>query len=155
MDTLDIPEPQVLVHYPADAGGLTWHHRILVKKVTAGVWIAVTPDLELVRHNLLEHRHIVLDRNAMFPADRRPFCYGFDPVPRAEILALKRRAAVQAAILGDDDADMEIDNFAWVISEGDHLRFGQALTDPEVQQATLGQKGCRSCQWLGGFRGEG
>eukprot|EP00959_Pyramimonas_sp_CCMP1952_P140266 2934936-Pyramimonas_sp.AAC.1 len=64
MDTLDIPEPQVLVHYPNDEGGMFWHHRILVKKITAGVWIAITPDLELVRHNLLEQRHLVLDRNS-------------------------------------------------------------------------------------------
>ncbi|CAK0801165.1 unnamed protein product, partial [Prorocentrum cordatum] len=65
--------------------------------------------------------------------------YGFDPVPRADILALKRQAAVQAAILGDGDADMEIEHFAWVISEAGHLRFAQTLTDQEVEQATLGQ----------------
>ncbi|CAK0855124.1 unnamed protein product, partial [Prorocentrum cordatum] len=108
-------------------------------KITAGVWIAITPDLELVRHNLLEQRHIVLDRNSMFPAAQRAQTYGFDPVPRAELLALRRQAAVQAAILGDDDQDMEIENNAWVIAETDHLRFAQVLSDPEVQQATLGQ----------------
>eukprot|EP00959_Pyramimonas_sp_CCMP1952_P454025 9469237-Pyramimonas_sp.AAC.1 len=93
MDTLDIPEPQVLVHYPDDEGGLFWHQRILVKKIAPGIWIAATPDLELVRHNLLEQRHKVLDRNAMFPANIRAQVYGFDPVPRADILALKRQAA--------------------------------------------------------------
>ncbi|CAK0875914.1 unnamed protein product [Prorocentrum cordatum] len=139
MDTLDIPEPQVLVHYPDDAGGLFWHQRILVKKIAPGIWIAATPDLELVRHNLLEQRHKVLDRNAMFPANIRAQVYGFDPVPRADILALKRQAAVQAALLGDGDADMEIEHFAWVISEAGHLRFAQTLTDQEVEQATLGQ----------------
>ena len=79
MDTLDIPEPQVLVHYPDDEGAPYWHHRVLVKRVMAGVWIAITPDLDLVRHNLLEQRHIVLDRNSMFPANHRRETYGFDP----------------------------------------------------------------------------
>ncbi|CAK0808623.1 unnamed protein product [Prorocentrum cordatum] len=65
--------------------------------------------------------------------------YGFDPVPRADILALKRQTAVQAAILGDDGQDVEMENFGWVVSETSHLRFGQILTDPEVEQATLGQ----------------
>ncbi|CAK0907658.1 unnamed protein product [Prorocentrum cordatum] len=139
MDTCDFPEPQVLVHYPDDAGGVIWHHRILAKKITAVVWIVITPDLELVRHNLLEQRHVVLARNSMFPAAQRAQTYGFDPVPRAELLALRRQAAVQAAILGDDDQDMEIENNAWVIVETDPLRFAQVLSDTEVQQATLGQ----------------
>ncbi|CAK0890753.1 unnamed protein product [Prorocentrum cordatum] len=139
MDTLDIPEPQVLVHYPNDEGGMFWHHRILVKKITAGVWIAITPDLELVRHNLLEQRHLVLERNSMFPANRRGEVYGFDPVPRAEILALKRQAAVQAAMLGDGDHDVEMENFVWVVAEVGHSRFAQPLVDAELDQASLGQ----------------
>ena len=28
--TLDVPEVQVLVHYPGDAAGLDWHHRVSV-----------------------------------------------------------------------------------------------------------------------------
>ncbi|CAK0797517.1 unnamed protein product [Prorocentrum cordatum] len=116
-----------------------WDHRILVKKITAGVWIAIAPDPELVRHNLLEQRHLVLDRNSMFPANRRGEVYGFDPVPRAEILALKRQAAVQAAILGDGDHDVEMENFVWVVAEVGHSRFAQPLVDAELDQATLGQ----------------
>ncbi|CAK0811092.1 unnamed protein product [Prorocentrum cordatum] len=116
-----------------------WHHRILVKKITAGVWIAITPDLELVRHNLLEQRHLVLERNSMFPASRRGEVYGFDPVPRAEILALKRQAAVQAAILGDGDHDVEMENYVWVVAEVGHSRFAQPLVDAELDQASLGQ----------------
>ncbi|CAK0809711.1 unnamed protein product, partial [Prorocentrum cordatum] len=139
MDTFDIPEPQVLVHYPNDEGGMFWHHRILVKKITAGVWIAITPDLELVRHNLLEQRHLVLERNSMFPANRRGEVYGFDPAPRAEILALKRQAAVQAAILGDGDHDVEMENYVWVVAEVGHSRFAQPLVDAELDQASLGQ----------------
>ncbi|CAK0894775.1 unnamed protein product [Prorocentrum cordatum] len=116
MDTLDIPEPQVLVHYPNDEG-MFWHHRILVKKITAGAWIAITPDLELVRHNLLEQRHLVLERNSMFPANRRG----------------------EAAILGDGDHDVEMENFAWVVAEVGHSRFAQPLVDAELDQASLGQ----------------
>ncbi|CAK0833363.1 unnamed protein product, partial [Prorocentrum cordatum] len=121
------------------ARGMFWHHRILVKKITAGVWIAITPDLELVRHNLLEQRHLVLERNSMFPANRRGEVYGLDPVPRAEILALKKQAAVQAAILGDGDHDVEMENFVWVVAEVGHSRFAQPLVDAELDRASLGQ----------------
>lgn len=33
MDTLDIPELQILVEYPDDPNDCFWHHRTLVKKV--------------------------------------------------------------------------------------------------------------------------
>ena len=89
--SLDIPEPQVLVHYPEDENGVVWHARILAKKIGGGRWIAITPTLELQHHDLSEQHHIVLDRNARFPAEAREQAFGFDPVSRAEINALKRR----------------------------------------------------------------
>ncbi|CAK0791995.1 unnamed protein product, partial [Prorocentrum cordatum] len=141
---------QVLVHCPNDEGGMFWRHRTLVKKVTAGVWIAITPDLAVVRHNLLEQRHLVLDRNVMFPADRRAEVYGFDPVPRAEILALKRQAAVQAAMLGDGDhgVGMELmQSRTWPQSKGAALANGLEVFIEKVQGNQLQEwKAARSSE---------
>ena len=64
--TLDVAEPQVLVHYPNDPH-LTEHHRLLLIKVSAGRWIAASPDHELDLLDLNTHRHVVLRRNSDFP----------------------------------------------------------------------------------------
>lgn len=42
--TLDIPEVQILVHYPGDANALNWHHRILLRRIQAGTWFTLTLD---------------------------------------------------------------------------------------------------------------
>eukprot|EP00959_Pyramimonas_sp_CCMP1952_P372467 7800087-Pyramimonas_sp.AAC.1 len=77
----------------------------------------------------------------MFPADRRAEVYGFDPVPRAEILALKRQAAVQAAMLGDGDHGVGMEIFAWVIAEVNHPKFAQPQVDAESDLATVQGRG--------------
>ena len=64
--TLDVAEPQVLVHCPNDPH-LTEHHRLLLVKVSAGRWIAASPDHELDLLDLNTHRHVVLRRNSDFP----------------------------------------------------------------------------------------
>ena len=46
--TLDVSFQQILFHYPADTNGLFWHHRVLLVQGDAGVWIAATPDHEVV-----------------------------------------------------------------------------------------------------------
>ena len=100
--TLDIPDIQVLVHFPDDAV-FTWHHRILLRKLTAGVWLCLTPDQEVVRHDLNTQRHVVLDRASGFPAGLADDVYAFDPISRVALEARKRNAAMQAAVLGEDD----------------------------------------------------
>ena len=42
--SLDIQQPQILRHFPADAGGFFHHHRVLLVKVGAGRWVGLTPD---------------------------------------------------------------------------------------------------------------
>eukprot|EP00973_Karenia_brevis_P080627 11185643-Karenia_brevis.AAC.1 len=139
MDVLDIPEVQVLVNFPDDAAGLVWHHRILLQKVGGGVWIAATPDGGLSRHNLLEMRHRVLERNSMFPADIRADCYEFDPVTRAQINAWKRLAKTQAAILNDDMVD-ELPNMVWIIAEPGHSKLGDTVPEADLALAPLGRE---------------
>ena len=61
--TLDINEVQVVVHYPLDADGFFWHHRILLHRIEGGEWLTLTPDLDIVRHDLGAQRHRVLDHH--------------------------------------------------------------------------------------------
>ena len=75
MDTLDVPEVQVLVHLPTDAR--PWHHRLLLRKMGGGQWVCATPDLGLSVHDFSTVRHTVLERNSLFPSNMRGLCYGF------------------------------------------------------------------------------
>ena len=45
--SLDVAEPQVALHFPHDANGVVWHHRLLISKLGPGRWIGASPDLEL------------------------------------------------------------------------------------------------------------
>ena len=80
--TLDLKEPQVLLHFPNDAGGFFWQHRLLLEKTAPGVWIGVTPDGDIERINLNQAWHVPLARRADFPHAQAPFVYAFDPIPR-------------------------------------------------------------------------
>ena len=73
----------MLIHYPADRN-FQWHHRILLKKVTGGQWIALTPDLELVQHDLAEERHRLCARHQDFPVPAGQI-YAHDEIGRAEL----------------------------------------------------------------------
>ena len=44
---LDIKELQILLHLPEDAEGFYWHHRILIRRVGAAIWVLFTPDGDL------------------------------------------------------------------------------------------------------------
>ena len=139
MDTFDIAEPQIIVHYPNDAQGFYWHMRILLRKIGGGRWVAATPDLELVVIDLTQLPHQVLDRNGRFPRAHRNEIYAFDDLTRAEINGLKRRAAVQASIL-DDAAAADVDEAIWVVSENSHPRFGETLSEDDLVDAPLGEE---------------
>ena len=134
--TLDVPEVQVLVHYPGDANGLFWHHRVLLHRVAGGQWITLTPDHDLQRHDLGVQVHRILDRHSPFPEDIAGEVYAHDPLPRAQLLQLKRRAQVMASILGEGTVD-ELDTMVWVIADATHKDFG-AVVDPGLmnQEAT-------------------
>eukprot|EP00974_Lingulodinium_polyedra_P060191 5802085-Lingulodinium_polyedra.AAC.1 len=71
--TLDIAEAQIIVEYPDDEGGFYWHARVLLEKVSPGVWVSLTPDMELCVIDLRVVRRIVLGRRAEFPAPQRGY----------------------------------------------------------------------------------
>ena len=125
--TLDIPEVQIVVRFDNDPN-FRWHHRILLRRVAAGIWMCLTPDLEVCRHDLNLMRHQVLERSHEFPADVQGDLYCFDPVSRAVLESKKRTATIQAQILGDEDP-AEAVSYVWIVAEKLHPQFGEVVPD--------------------------
>ena len=142
--TLDIPEVQILLHFPQDADGFFFHHRILLHRIEQGIWLCLSPDLEVCRHDLNACPHRVLDRRSLFPADISDQIYAHDPISRAVLNAYKRQAKVQASILGQGEVD-DSESFKWLISEVHHERFGsevdEGLLHSEMTGLAFSQKG--------------
>ena len=87
--TLDVPERQVLIDFFDDPNGLLWHHRLLLQEAaTPGVWVASSPDWEVERLDLNNHRTVALPRAGEFPRQRRGQIYHFDP--RGDEVELRR-----------------------------------------------------------------
>ena len=135
--TLDIPEVQVLINYPLDGDGFFWHHRILLHRITGGTWLALTPDHEVVQHDLAGLPHRVLDRRALFPEDIAGEVYAHDVIGRATLTAYKRQAKVQAAILGEGDID-DTESSEWLISEPCHPMFGEKVEERLLNNEATG-----------------
>lgn len=126
--TLDIPEIQVLINYPADAGGFYWHHRILLHRIDGAVWLTLTPDHDIVRVDLNAIAHRVLQRKALFPQDSVDEIYAHDNLARPALLSFKKTAAVQASILGLAEPQ-DAESFQWLVAEPEHAEFGNPVDD--------------------------
>ena len=137
-ETFDTPLPQVLVHYPDDPGGFFYHHRVLLKRVRGSMWATFTPTLELQRHDLLEISHRVLDRRAPFPADVRDQCFVFDDLPHAALVPYKKRATIQASILGEEGDAADVERMVWVVAETSSDVFGTIVEDDAMDDPELG-----------------
>ena len=139
--SLNIPEPQILLHFPEDAGGYFHHHRILMHRVSGSQWVLLTLDLELEVADLSARRHRILPRHGVFPADIADECYVFDEVPRAEMERQRRMAKTMGSILGDAQV-VNVDIQQWYVSDPSSARFGQALPVEIVGDVVaLGQHG--------------
>lgn len=134
--TLDVSDPQVAVHFPADPGGFFYHHRLLLAKLSAGRWVASSPDHELEVVDLNTQRHRILTRRAPFPADIRDVVYAFDPINKVDLDRIKRQARAMVVVLGDDDGE-EMDETVWVFADSDSNRLGNTLTVDQLQHANL------------------
>ena len=121
----------MLVKCPADSHGFFWRHRILLKRVADGRWVALTPDLDLWVCDLAAIRHDAQERNRPFT---RPAAevYACDPVGRGELDGYHRRAAIQARALGGGD-DVVIEERVLVIAELSHIHFGEVPTAAEMK----------------------
>ncbi|CAK0891236.1 unnamed protein product [Prorocentrum cordatum] len=132
--SLDIKEFQVLVHFPDDANGFYWHMRILlVRAGAAGVWVTLTPTLELFTHDLSKIRHIVLGRNAAWPARvNRNKIFSFDPITRAKLNQFIQLARAQARVLADDDMDAEAPDMIWLRAGPGLEKLGEVVPQEVV-----------------------
>jgi hypothetical protein len=141
--TLDISELQVVVEFPNDAN-VTWHHRVLLHRVTDATWITLTPDLELERLNLAARRHRVLERAARFPADVEEDLYYFDPLEKGVLIRNKRLAKTQAVVLGAGGEE-ELHALQWVYYEPSEPHFGKPVEEDLIDHAehfvSLGDQG--------------
>lgn len=145
--TLNISEPQVLFHCPADPNGLEYHHRVLVHKIGQGRWVVLSPDLELSVEDLTQQRHVVLSRHSPFPAHLLPVCYIFDELSKNELERQKRLARTMGSIL-DDSEVVGIAATGWVVADPSSDRFGHILPHELVEDVlTLGSYGL--CEWDG------
>lgn len=145
--TLNISEPQVLLHFPNDGGGLFHHHRVCLHKIGGGQWVLLTPDLDLEVVDLSTARHRVLARHAPFPGDIIDECYIFDDLSKAELERQRRLAKTMGAIL-DDSADVNVDRQVWIVADPSSKRFGEQIPDDSVGDVvSLGQFGV--VQWDG------
>ncbi|CAK0908266.1 unnamed protein product [Prorocentrum cordatum] len=132
--SLGIKGLQVLVHFPDDANGFYWHMRILlVRAGAAGVWVTLTPTLDLFTHDLSRIRHIVLARNAPWPARvNRNDIFGFDPITRVEFNQFVQLAKVQARVLADDDMEAEAPDLVWLRAGLGLKRLGEVVPQEVV-----------------------
>ena len=138
--TLDVAEPQVLVHYPNDPH-LTEHHRLLLVKVTAGRWIAASPDYELALLDLNVTQHVVLRRHAEFPPHLIADAYIFDPISRRDLERLRQEAKIMAMVLNDEDME-EVVSHVWVFSDPSSKHLGNEVpADLLATAVTLDRRG--------------
>ena len=139
--TLDLREPRILRHYPNDANAFYWHHRLLLTKVSPGVFIALTPDGDIERLDLHQLDHIPLERRSDFPAAQAPYVYAFDDLSRADLETYRRRAVTMANLFNEDQLG-DIDTYEWMVSDASHSRLGEAVDEDLVHDGvTLGDSG--------------
>lgn len=112
----------------ADPGGFDWHHRILLHRIQGGIWLTLTPDHELQRHDLNAIPHRVLGRKSTYPEDIADAIYAHDPISRTVLQGFKRDAKIRAAILGEGEVD-ETESHVWVIAQAGHSKFGAEIDE--------------------------
>ena len=85
---LHIDDPQVLLEFPDDR--VTWHHRVLLRRLRDAVWVVVTPDSSVV--NLLPlARGCVIPRHV---GTTHLFATAIDDEPEGPRLEAARSAAI-------------------------------------------------------------
>lgn len=132
--TLDIKEPQIIRHFPNDAGGFFWHHRVLLQKTGPGQWIGLSPDGDLERLDLTTVEHITLDRRGRFPLAQGPYIYAFDELTKAELEGHRRRAKVMCNLFNDASLE-DVDNYEWLVADVSRSDFGVAFKDSDMENA--------------------
>lgn len=139
--TLDVPDPQILVHFPADRDGFHHHHRLLLVKLSPGRWVASSPDLELEVLDLTGRQYRPLLRRSTFPADIQDAIYAFDPINRVDLERLRKEAKAMSVILGDVEVS-EMEATIWVFADPTSVHLGKPVpVDQQGNVVTVGNRG--------------
>lgn len=134
--TLDIKEPQIIQHFPHDAGGFYWHHRILLEKAGPGIWISLSPDGDLDRIDLNQSAHIALERKSDFPVAQSPYTYAFDEISKAELEGHRRRARLMCNLF-NEASFADVESFEWLVADVHRPDFGVAFKDSDIEDSVV------------------
>lgn len=144
MKVLDISDPQVAVQYSHDKE-FTFHHRILLYRITGARWVTLTPDFEFAVRNFDEDDIVVLERGCEFPEEVRSSCYAFDPVDAVTLATYRRRAKLHAAILGESAELQEPPATVWVYADSLDPHVGDPVSAEALEVpdgfVSLGDRG--------------
>ena len=142
--SLDLAEQQVLVNYPADADGFFWHHRVMLCRVRDALWLALTPDLEIVQVDLATIDHVPLPRAGPMPFWAAGQGYIFDPLDAVALREFRREARQRAVLLGYGQEEEQRAS-TWIVVGLNDRKFGETV-DPDIvedpnQAAVMEDKG--------------
>ena len=134
----NVAERMVLIDFWDDP--IPWHMRILLQNTgDAGVWIAATPDMEVARLDLNEHRMVLLQGGAPVPPDYAGnYSYCFDsPIAPDELARIRAEAREMLGLLGLGTASAAPDGSTWRLSDPADDHFGDAVPAEALGQAAL------------------
>ncbi|CAK0878561.1 unnamed protein product, partial [Prorocentrum cordatum] len=128
MRTLDVPEAQVCVNYDDD-DNFRWHHRVLLEQLSPGVWVAATPDGEVLTLDLSKHLVVPLRRGSAFPVRVRGQVYAFGDQSDEDIEALRVEARGLALVMGVSGPAGTAGGVVprWIVSDPGSPEFGREL----------------------------
>ena len=127
MASLDILEQQVCLEMPADPN-FTWHHRVMLRRLGAGIWIGLTPDGGVERIDLNVVTFVPVARNAVMPARVFGDVYQFGRLTEQQLRAGHHEAAALVDLMGGGVAHaLPLVNAEWVFSDPSHRQYGAAV----------------------------
>ena len=126
--TLDIAQPQILIHYGYDDRE-SYHHCVLLFRVRGSLWTVLTPDMERCDVDLAAHEYHNLQRLGKFPTFAfSNGLYHFDPIEPGELTEHLRAAKDEAALLIGDGPPAGARR--WRFTEASADNFG-TVVDPK------------------------
>lgn len=103
-NTFDIPELQMLAHFPGDANNLNLHHRIFWYRVEQARWVVTTPDGQTYVEDFRGMNVTSPSRKSPLPPAHVAEIYAFDTADAvANYAAWKTEAQNLAFVMGCQD----------------------------------------------------
>ena len=137
--SFDIPETQVLLHFPADA--FPWHGRILVEQLDGANWLGVSPDVDDGPQDvdLNTEQWQLVPRNSLLPAALvAAGIYWFDPLSAAELRQIRSECKTHARLRGGAGGAAPSQTY-WYYSDTGVEKFGERVDDALVQGADFAE----------------